>query len=259
MDTSYLIVLFGTSCLTTWMFLILFYYVYTNESRLKRSGHNESYIAFFKKDYKKRCAGIAIVLPVLLLTAYSIFWLISGHPSGYDQLIYIFLIFIALVIPFPIMDFKKSKKEYKKLALETGSEVIIDMKYKVLHRFFNPIIEGTFTLLFTCYFLIVKPEIPGLVFLHLLLPWFLYLTARNSKYLTRPIIKEGYMLLYIFITINFLIVLFYLYRYTIHCTTCGIKEINIFSLAISVLLFLKIFYFSIVFIRSRKYISENLS
>ncbi len=259
MDTSYLIILFCTACLTTWIFLFVFYYLYTNESRLKRSGHNESYIVFFKKDYKKRCTGIALVLPVLLLTAYGIFWLISGHPSDYNQLIYIFLIFIALVIPFPIMDIKKSKKEYKKLAMETSSEVIIDMKYKVLHRFYNPIIEGIFTLLFLCYFLIIKPEIPGLVFVHLLLPWLLYLTARNSKYLTRPIMKEGYLLLYIFIAINFLIVLFYLYRYTIHCNTCSIQEINIFSLAISILLFLKIIYSSIVFIRSRKYISGNIS
>lgn len=259
MDTSYLIVLFATSCLATWMFLILFYYMYTNESRLKRSGHNESYIAFFKKDYKKRCTGIALMLPVLILAAYSIFWLISGHPSGYNQLIYIFLIFIALVIPFPIMDIKKSKKEYKKLALETGSEVIIDMKYKVLHRFFNPIIEGTFTLLFTCYYIIVKPDMPGLVFVHLLLPWLLYFSARNSKYLTRPIMKEGYLLLFFFITINFLIVLFYLYRYSIHCTTCDMKEINIFGLVIFVLLFLKIGYFSVIFILSRKYFSKSMS
>lgn len=259
MDTTYLIILFGSSCLATWMFLILFYLLYTNESRLKQNGHTESYISFLKKDYKKRCTGIALAFPILLLTAYSIFWLISGHPTEDHQLIYIFLIFLALVIPFPVLDIKKSKKEYKKLALETGSEIIIDLKYKVLHRLFNPFIEVIFTLLFVGYFITVKPDMPGLVFVHLLLPWMLYFLARNSKYMTRPLMKEGYFLLFIFIMINFLVVLYYIYRYSIHCSTCLINEIHAFSLMIFILLVIKIVYFSITFFRSKKNISGNLS
>lgn len=259
MDTNYLLILYGTSCLATWIFLFLFYNIYANESRLKRNGHNEPYISFLRKDYQKRCIGIALALPILLLTAYSIFWLFAGHPNAYNQLIYIFLIFLILVIPFPLMDIKKSKKEYKRMAMETGSEIIIDMKYKVLHRFFNPIIEVAFTILFTLYFVISKNNIPVLVFVHLLLPWLIYFSARNSKYLTKPLMKDGYLMIFSIITINFLIVLFYIYRYAIQCDHCGLAGIDIFSIVVFGLLLLKTVSSAIFFIQSRKYITGNLS
>jgi hypothetical protein len=226
---------------------------------LNANGHQEPYISFLRKDYKKRCLGIALIFPVLLLSAYSIFWLFFGHPSADSQLIYIFLIFLVLVIPFPLMDIKKSKKEYKKMAIETGSEIIIDMKFKVLHQFFNPIIEAIFSLLFTLYFITTHPNIPVLVFVHILLPWLIYLSARNSKYLTKPLMKDGYLLLFLVITINFLIVLFYIFRYSIQCPSCGLEEVDIFSIVIFALLVLKVVTSSIYFIRSRKYITGHFS
>jgi len=259
MDTIYLLILFGTSCIVTWVFLLLFYIIYTNKNRLINTGYSDEYISFLRKDYKKRSLGIAIALPALLLSAYSIYWLFFGIPNSYDNLIYIFLLFLFLVLPFPIMDMRKSKKEYRKLALETNSEIIIDLKFKVLHSFFSPIFELIFVALFVSYYLISQNTIPVIVFIHLLIPWLIYLSARNSKFLTKPLMKDGYLLLFIVISVNYLIVVFYIYRYGIQCLECSGNVNKTFSVVVLIVLLLKILYSLFNFVQTRRFYTEEPS
>ena len=178
-------------------------------------------------------------------------------PTSYYSLIFIFFIFLILVIPFPILDIRKSRKEYKKLAIETGASIVIDMKFKVLHTFFNPAIELIFFLLFIGYFLLAPNAIPILVFIHLIIPWLIYLSARGSKFLTRPLMKDGYLLLFIVITINYLIVLFYIVRYGIICLECSSDVNRTFSIVLITVLILKIFYSLFNFMHSGRYFPEE--
>lgn len=259
MDTTYLLILFTSACIATWVFSILFYIFFTNKKRLLKNGYSPEYIAFLQKDYKIRLVGIAIAVPLLLLTAYSIYWILFGYPDAYNHLIYIFLIFLLLVLPFPIIDMRKSKQAYKKLALETNSEIMIDMKFKILNKFFNPILELVFLFFFLSYYFISSQVIPVFSFIHLLLPWLVYVTARNSKYQTKPSMKDGYTLLFSIITINFLIVLFYIYRYGIQCAECAGSVEKTSSIIISLLLISKIFYSSAGFINTRKFYAKDIS
>ena len=248
-----MIILFITSCITTWVFLIIFYLYYTANKRLKENGYPTAYIEFLKQDYLKRSIGIAIAIPLLLLSAYSIYWLIYGIPESYNDLFLIFILFLVLVLPFPIMDLRKSRKEYKKLAIETQSEIIVDLKHKVLHQIFNPLFESIFLILFLIYFFTTNSIIPPMVFIHLVIPWLVYFSARNSRFLTRPLMKDGYFLLLAVISLNYLIVLFYLYRYGVNCIECADTTYIIATSALMIILMLKILYSVYHFLRTQRF------
>jgi len=255
MDTTYLLLLFGTACFATWVFLLLFITIYTDQKRLKKSGHPEGYISFLRKDYQKRSLGIAIGVPLLLLAAYSIYWLLFGVPIAYNSLFYIFLIFLILVAPFPILDIKKSRKEYRKIAIETDAPIVVDLKYKVLHKFFNPLMEFAFVVLFLFYYFSVKDAISPIVFIHLAIPWLIYLSARNSKFLTKPMMKEGYYMLFAIISLNYVIVMIYVFRYGIQCVECLTQSQRLFSIGIFFILLVKLTISSYNFIHTRKFYS----
>jgi len=258
MDTTYLLILFTSSCIAIWVFSLLFYFFFTNEKRLLKNGYSPEYIAFLQKDYKIRLFGISIGVPVLLLTAYSIFWMFFGYPDAYNHLLYIFIIFFLLVLPFPIMDMKKSKRAYKKLAIETNSEIIIDMRFKVLNKFFNPIIELSFLIIFLFYYLVLNQIMPAFSFIHLLIPWLIYFATRNSKYQTKPSMKDSYTLVFSVITINFLLVLFHIYRYGIQCVECSGSISKIGSIGVFLLLVFKISYSTAGFINTRKFYTKDI-
>lgn len=258
MDTTYLLILFTSSCIAIWVFSLLFYFFFTNEKRLLKNGYSPEYIAFLQKDYKIRLIGIGIGVPVLLLTAYSIFWILFGYPDAYHHLLYIFIIFFLLVLPFPIMDMKKTKRAYKKLAIETNSEIIVDMRFKVLNKFFNPIIELSFLTIFLFYYLILFQIMPAFSFIHLIIPWLVYLAARTSKYQTKPSMKDSYTLIFSIIIINFLLVLFYIYRYGIQCIECSGSINKTGSIIIFLLLVFKIVYSTTGFINTRKFYTRDI-
>lgn len=259
MNTTYLILLFTTSCVATWVFLILFYMYHTSRKRLIENGYPTAYIEFLKKDYRKRSIGIAVAIPLLLGSAYSMYWLIFGIPESHNRLLLIFIIFLVLVLPFPILDLRRSRKEYKKLAIETQSEIIIDLKHKVLHQIFNPLLESIFFILFLIYYFSTRSIIPPIVFIHLVIPWLIYFSARNSKFLTRPLMKDGYFLMLAVISLNYLIVWFYIYRYSINCIECADYRQIIASISLMIILMLKILYSVYQFLRTRRFYADEPS
>ena len=56
--------------------------------------------------------------------------------------------------------------------------------------------------------IVTKPVI--LFYLHIILPWLFYLTARRTQKTIRAHLKDGYLWAFIFITINFALIVYYL-------------------------------------------------
>jgi hypothetical protein len=219
MKDQELLISFFTACATTWLFLILFYLIFLHRGRLFRKGYSGEYIEFIRQDYRKRMRGIAIAIPLLLLIASGIFWLIAGRPVTYNHLTIIFLIFFILVIPFPVMDYIKSKKRYKDLAYKTSAEVVFDMNHLKLHKFFSPSLELSIGILFVLFQILII-HLPSMVYVHLGIPWILYLSVLKSKYTTLPMLRDGYLYSFIFMELNYALVIFYIARYATFCQDC---------------------------------------
>jgi len=242
MKDQELLITFFTACITTWLFLILFYSIFLRPKRLSKKGYSTEYINFIRKDYRKRMRGIAIAIPILLLIASGIFWLFAGRPVTLNHITYIFLIFFLLVIPFPIIDYLKSKKRYKELAYETSAEVVIDLKHSKLHKFFNPIIELFIVILFVSFTLIFM-QLPFMVYIHLGIPWILYLSIMKSKYATLPMLRDGYLYSFIFMELNYALVIFYIARYAAFCQNCLINSHKLIALLLMAIMFSRMIYY----------------
>jgi hypothetical protein len=196
-----------------WTALLLLYFILTNKNTLKRKGHNEKYIAFLRRSHTIRILLIAILLPLLILLSAWIISLITGPLNQEVQLGYIVLLLILLVSPFKFLDERINQKKIRELALETKEKVAVDLKYKVLHQIFNPLLEivlGPLTFLYG--FLYLKIEV-WIIYLFLLFPWFMYLNLRGTRYQTRPYLKDNYTYTFSFNIFNFLFFLFYFIMY----------------------------------------------
>lgn len=240
-----------------WLFLLVTTLYRTNRSLLRKKGISDEYVDFLRKDTIKRSIGIAIVVPALLLVSGLLVYVITGDLESPGQIVYVALLFIVLVIPFPVMSTIKLNKEYRSLALETKSEIVVDFNYRVLHLVFNPTVEAIAALLYVAFFLAYVGPF-HVAFLHILILWFLYSAARSSKYLTRPLLKDGYLYLVIFLALNQLILLFHLLNESIHlltCEECYNRTAFFLGAVLSVLLAAKFVYYASKFPKFRTSLS----
>lgn len=219
MNNLELLLVFITICVTTWIFLISFFAIFLNPGRLTRKKYSSEYIQFIRKDYKNRIRGIALAIPILLLISLGIFWLIAGRPLTYNHLTVVFLIFFLLIVPFPILDYLKSKKRYKKLAFHTSAEVVFDLNHQKLHKFFNPRLELILSILFILFHILIF-NLPFMVYIHLGIPWILYISVLKSKYSTLPMLRDGFLYSFIFMELNYALIIFYIARYAVFCQSC---------------------------------------
>jgi hypothetical protein len=202
-----------------WTFLLITTVYRSNPSLLRGKGMKEQYVQFLRNDIIKRSLGIGIVVPILLLVSAGIVWLTTGDINEPGQLITISLLFIVLVIPFPILDTIQLNRKFKELAIETHADTVVDFSYKILHLVFNPFWEAIAALLYILFF-VVFIELFHVAFIHLLLLWFLYSAARSGKYLTQPMLKDGYVYLFVFLVLNQGLLLYHLLSVSIHRITC---------------------------------------
>jgi len=220
-----------------------------NKTRLKKRGYKNEYIEFIRKDTKKRNISIAVFMPLLGLLAAFIVWFITGEVEGIQNLIYIALLWILLVIPFPLIDAIKTQKEYKDLALRTKSEVVFDFNHRILHLVFKPVIELTAAVLVVAYFILfIEPF--HVVFVHLLILWALYAAGRYSKFLSAPQLRDGYIYLYIFIMINQALIIFHIFSEIVtrsRCEECMSETGLLAGIIVGSLLFLKFMYYIFLF------------
>jgi hypothetical protein len=121
----------------------------------------------------------------------------------------IILITIMCVIPFSVIDLKRSNKAYKKLAIQTKSDTVVHMNYRVFHIVFKPSWEVVAGALYILYFIMFVRE-NLLRPVHVAIIWLLYFAVRSWKNMTHQSIRDGYILNFVFISINQLLIIFHL-------------------------------------------------
>jgi hypothetical protein len=216
MSTESLWLIFIGNILILWLFLGLVTRIMFHPDRLRRKGYEEAYVEFLRKDNRKRCLGIGMVIPVVELLSAGIVYLIFGGITTFQQFIYICLGTLIGILPFPILDTIKTRKEHKSLALKSRQPVIIDLNYKVWHMIFNPYWEAAAGILVLAYF-VWMGEYFDLAMLHLAILWLLYLAGRSGRYLTGPSLSDLYLYNFIFMVFNHLLIVFHLIRFVTRC------------------------------------------
>jgi hypothetical protein len=69
-----------------------------------------------------------------------------------------------------------------------------------------------------------------MVYIHLVIPWILYFTLMKSTYATLPMLRDGYLYSFIFMELNYILVIFYIARYATFCQNCLTNENKWFAL-----------------------------
>lgn len=213
--------IFGLTIVILWVFLLLTTLFQRNKKRLAKKGFNEELISYIKKTTIKRNLGIAVVVPICgIIAGLLVQWFI-GDLEVEKNIIFVYLIWILLIIPFPILEMRKAPKELKELLKKTSTDVIIDFRYKILHTVFNPKIEIIFSLIYIVYFMIFF-EIFHVTFIHILILWLLYGASRFAKNLTRPGIRETYLFNYAFMMLNHFLLIFHIIREVLRMYSCEV-------------------------------------
>ncbi len=190
-----------------WICLLIVTLYQTNTSILRKKGYDEEYIAFLKEDSKERNLGIAVAVPLILVFSGFVVWLIFGELSSMKHLFLLVVIWFLCIIPFPILDAKKTKHKLKELAMKTKSDIVVDLNYAILHLVFRPSWELAAALLYILYFaLFFRWFHPAVV--HFVLLWIFYATARSGKYLIKPSLRDSYLYNFFFMVINHILLIF---------------------------------------------------
>ena len=232
-----LLIIFFTSWVTTWLLLFLFYILFLSKKRLLTKGYTFEFISFMRGDYIKRMRGIGIAIPILLLVACGIFWLFAGRPDNYKELLYIFVIFYFLVFPFPIVDYFRSKNAYKSYTYNPPVE--IDIKS---NKFFHPLLEF-FIVVLSILYTVLLIQLPFMVYIHIAIPWILYFVSIRSGYVTLSILRDGYLNAFIFMELNYLLVIIYIARYGLISQNYLSGNQKLFSLLLMAIMFSRMIYY----------------
>lgn len=224
--------------------LVLMFIYFTNYNLLKKRGFSEEFIRFKKKDYTKRLIGIMIAVPVLELLAGSITYLFLGELTHTNHLLTAFLIFLVLLIPFPIIDSVKTAKKHEKLMLETKSSVVVDLKHKAFHRIFNPYLETLATTFVIAFYILFSTQTSPLITIHLTIIWLIYIAIRRAKNMNKPLVRETYYFTLLVLTVNHLLVIFHIVYPLFSQAECCPSSLWISSgINLAILLALKIGYY----------------
>jgi len=244
MNTPELWYIFLGNVVLIWVFLGLATAVMFSRSRLRKKGHDTDTIEFLIRNNRKRCLAIAVVVPLTGLIAATSVSLAVGGISTYDHLIYVFLVAVLFIIPFPILDYIQSRKNHRTLVVEGGKKVAIDMGYRIWHLVFRPGWEAISAALVIAFF-VLQGEYFNLAMLHLAILWLLYLAARGSKFLQGPSLSDLYQGSFLFMVLNHLLILFHLIRFVIRCCAETNQSDPIIGIALIGLLSMKLLYYFI--------------
>ena len=89
----------------------------------------------------------------------------------------------------------------------------MDMNFKALHLIFNPVLELILAPLALSYGILFLKIEQWIVYLFLIIPWFMYLNIRGTRYQTRPYLMDNYKYIFTFNIFNFLFFLSYFCAY----------------------------------------------
>lgn len=251
-----LITLFWISTLTLWVFLGIIAIILTNKKLFLKRGYPEAYADFLQKDNLIRLISIAIAFPIIeLIAAFMVKWLIGAN-SFDQQITWITLITLAILVPIIISDHIITKQKLQKLAKSTKPEIVIDFKFKTIKLVFNPTWEIVTGILFLVYgLLVLKPF--WIAYIHLIIPWFLYLTARRQSYATKPMARDSYHWIFVFMMLNYALILYYQTRCFIECYT-ELQPLKIWiGYIITALLVLKFLVYALNYPRFKEQLVNN--
>jgi hypothetical protein len=116
-------------------------------------------------------------------------------------------VLFILIIPFKWLDEIQNQKKIKQLALETKEDVVADFNFSILHLIFKPSWEIILGILCLVYFIWILKIEYWTVYFHLAIPWLMYITAKSTRYQTRPYLKDNYKWVFAFNMVNFLLVI----------------------------------------------------
>jgi len=251
-----LITLFWISTLTLWVFLGIIAFMLTNKKLLLKRGYPESYAEFLQKDNLTRLISIAIAFPVIeLIAAFMVKWLIGANSLD-QQITWITLITLVILVPIIISDHIITKQKLKKLAKSTKPEIVIDFKYKTIKLVFNPTWEIVIGILFLVYgLLVIKPF--WIAYIHLIIPWFLYLTAKGQSYATKPMVRDSYQWIFIFMMLNYALIIYYQIRCFIQCYSTLQSVELLTGYIITILLILKFTKYALNFQKFKQQLVNN--
>lgn len=178
--------------------LIAFLYM-NSKKYLTSQNYSETYIKA-RKQFGLR-SGL-IQLMTLLLSEALFVTIISKLRGSFlvdDLLTYVIPLTFFVLIPVTILESRKFNKVYKKLAEETGEDVVVDFNHSLLNNFFKLIVEIPFTLVYLilAYFAFHTMGFTTLLY-SILIPWMFYFVSRFSKNMNRASFKETYSLMFQF-------------------------------------------------------------
>ena len=253
METINFLKFFINSNIVLFFSLVLILIFFTNTTLLRKRGFSDEFIKFKKRDYTKRIIGMMIAVPVLELAAGLITYLIFGELANANHLLITFLIFIVLVIPFPIIDSMKTRKKQEEIMEKTKSSVVVDIKYRIFHLIFNPYLEFTATAFVIVYFVLFIDHVSPLINIHLALIWMMYVLIRRAKKMNKPILRETYYYTSIILVINHLLVIFHVvYPFVANLECCADAFMFMAGINLAVLLVLKMGYYLFQFPEMKK-------
>jgi len=199
-----------------WLFLGLTTIVLFRTSRLRGRGHDERFVTFLQRENRVRCLGIAIVVPLLALLSGLAVTAVFGGITTYRHFLYVCLLTLIGIMPFPILDSIRSRKKQKAMALNLKQTVVIDWNYRTWHLVFRPGWEIASALALIAYDIWLGVYF-HLALLHVGILWLLYLAARGGKYLTGPSLSDLYQYNLVFMVINQGLIIFHLVRLVNRC------------------------------------------
>ena len=219
MQTFPIVSVFWVSCIIVWIFLLGTTLYQVNRGILRRKGYSEPYREYLRRSCLRRNIGIAILVPVLGIAAGLLVYAVAGDIETPQNAGYVLLLWLLLIIPFPILDHRKSAKESKEIVRATGVTVVVDFNYRVLHLVFWPWPEAILSSLYVIYFVLFFGPF-HVALIHLALLWTLYGTARFGRHLTAPAMRDAYLFLFVFMMINQGLLLFHLVREMLTWYSC---------------------------------------
>jgi len=166
-----------------------------NASRLRKVGYTEPLIELTLKQSRKMLPWL--ILSILIPQLITIFIISRKMALTADHFMYYALpaTFLGL-LPTAILIEGRQKKEFRRVAKETGCVVVYDINYKIIHQFFMPrveLIQGAIILLLGLGFLSFQSA--WTIYLYMILFAFLYFTWRESNYMTKETFRNNYQIM----------------------------------------------------------------
>jgi hypothetical protein len=181
------------------LIFVLVFNLFYNRQKLKSQGFNDEYIKFIRQMEGRAALTAWFSLLILQVAAFLI---VSHFIEKITFKLYIKAIFLLAITLAVIIRFYFDKyiyKRQKELAIRTGSEIVVDFNYKILHMIFKPLLEVIATIIVLAFTLTSLQNIPHgddnfIIYFYLVFIWYFYISLKSAKNMIMPQFKSIYRL-----------------------------------------------------------------